>query len=385
MLSDDFLPAATGVGVHVQRLSQDLAMRGHEVVVVTSRRAGEPVREVKDGVVVYRVFTLKMFGFYQALPGPTTLARIFREHRVQLVHLHYLGFMLLLAMWVARRLQLPVVHTYHMTVDHLTQPLLMRPLRPLLASVIRWVCRRFAHIIVPSQALATQLQRVTSVPLTAISNPVVFEQVEHVEPVTKPLPFMVLFAGRLNPEKNLPMLLRAFALAHRRRPGLGLWIAGHGDQRARLEAMAADLGVGEAVRFLGFLPHAELARYFAACDLFVLPSLVETQGLVAMEAMRFKRPVIVTSAIVSAQELVEAGRTGFIVDPVDPNDLARRLCELAADPSVCRQMGAAGYERSLAFSPEQVVLATESCLRGVLRSSGRVAFNVVTFPGRRAA
>ena len=133
-----------------------------------------------------------------------------------------------------------------------------------------------------------------------------------------------------------------------------------------LLSLCAQLGIQGNVKFLGFLDHPTLARYYAACDVFVLPSLVETQGLVAMEAMRFSRPVIVTKAIVSAQELVEDGVNGFIVDPDSVPDLTHRLMTLAASPALRQSMGAASHVRAEAYRPELVVAATESAYREVL-------------------
>ena len=68
MVSDDFLPAMTGVGIHLKLVAPELARRGHQVSVITTRRAGEPEVDQWEGVTIFRVFTLKAYGFYQALP-----------------------------------------------------------------------------------------------------------------------------------------------------------------------------------------------------------------------------------------------------------------------------------------------------------------------------
>jgi glycosyltransferase involved in cell wall biosynthesis len=371
LVSDDFLPAATGVGIHLQRIGEGLARRGHRVTLITTRRPGQPAREAWCGVQVYRTFTLKVFGFYQALPSRAFIARVLREHAVELVHLHYLGILLKRTERVARALGLPQVYTYHMTADHLTQPWPMKPLRPWIERQIVEYCNRFQLVIVPSAEL---MARVTAegvrAPTRYITNPVVFDAPQAVEPAPRPAGFVVLYAGRLNPEKNLPLLLRAFRELVDRRSDAALWIAGAGDQRGRLETMAASLGIARQVRFLGFLEHADLARHYAACDVFVLPSVVETQGLVAMEAMRFGRPVIVTHAIVSARELVDEGVNGFIVDPDTPAQLAEKLAILAADPALRERLGSAGRERSFAASPDAVVSALEEAYAAALRGGG---------------
>lgn len=372
MLSDDFLPAATGVGIHVQRASQDLVQRGHRVCIITTRRRNEPQCEEWRGVTVYRTFTLKLFGFYQALPSPGTIRQIFRDNAVTLVHHHYLGVLLMRAERVARKLGLPQAYTYHMTVDHLTQPWPMKPFRAIISRQILRYGNRFDLVIVPALDLETKIRADgIRTPIRHISNPIVFDSTDQVTPAPRPAAFMVLYAGRLNPEKNLPLLLQAFGKLLHLDLDAGLWIAGIGDQRERLETMCRSLGIAGRVQFLGFLAHSELARYYAGCDVFVLPSLVETQGLVAMEAMRFARPIVVTRAIVSARELVEEGVNGYIVDPHVPAALADRLMALARDPELRKRLGRAGAQRSLAYSPERVAAALERAYRDILAGRRR--------------
>ena len=159
IISDDFLPAVTGAGTHVQFISQDLVKRGYQISIITTRRPGQPEQEVWQGVKVYRTFTVRVLGFYQALPSKKTIRKIFEENQVTLVHHHYVGFLLKQAEKVARIMGLPQVYTYHMTADHLTQALPMRPLRSLIARQILNYCNRFDFIIAPSKNLAEKIYK----------------------------------------------------------------------------------------------------------------------------------------------------------------------------------------------------------------------------------
>jgi 1,2-diacylglycerol 3-alpha-glucosyltransferase len=102
-----------------------------------------------------------------------------------------------------------------------------------------------------------------------------------------------------------------------------------------------------------------LARYYKACDVFVLPSLQEAQALAAMEAMWFSKPVIVTNAIVSAEETVDHGVNGFIVNPHSTLDLTQRLESLAADAELRLNQGQASRKRANTYRPELVMEALE--------------------------
>jgi glycosyltransferase involved in cell wall biosynthesis len=367
MVSDDFLPAATGVGSHLQQICPHLAARNHQVSVITTRRRGEPSFEIWEGVRVYRIATLKVLGFYQGLPSTATIKQILGEVRPHVIHHHYLGMMLLQVMRVAKGRGLPQIYTYHMTEDHLTQPIPMRPFRTSIARQIVRCCNRSDLVISVSEALAGQLpDRGIRTPVRYISNPVGFPDQASVEPLPRAAAFVVMFAGRLDPEKNLPYLLRAFGALLTSIPDSMLWIAGQGSQKSNLCRLARDLAITERVQFLGFLGHDVLARYYASCDVFVLPSLFETQGLVAMEAMWFGKPLIVARSVVSARELVDEGHSGFVVDQTSESDLVRRLAELASDPERRADMGRAAQKKAAAYRPELIVEQLETAYFGVV-------------------
>nr|AEQ20544.1 GT1 family glycosyltransferase [uncultured bacterium CSLC3] len=253
-----------------------------------------------------------------------------------------------------------------MTEDHLTQLLPMRPFRALIARQIVICCNRIDLVIAPSQAVANQLpQRGIRTPIRYISNPVGFPDVT-VEPLPREATFVIMFAGRLTAEKNLPYLLRGFHRLLDSIPEAVMWIAGEGTLRDQLQSQCRELGIIGQVRFLGFLGHDVLARYYASCDVFVLPSLVEIQPIVAMEAMWFGKPLILARSIVSAMELVEDGQSGFIVDQASDADLAQRLAELGSNPELRAKMGAAGRRKAEAYRPEVIVAALETAYHDTL-------------------
>jgi glycosyltransferase involved in cell wall biosynthesis len=149
----------------------------------------------------------------------------------------------------------------------------------------------------------------------------------------------VLFIGRLDAVKGVPVLLEAFAVLRASVPGARLTLVGDGPDRAGLEAVAA--GLGDAVRFTGYLTQEAVAAELAVHDVLVLPSFAEGVPVVLMEAMASRLPVIATR-VGGVAELVEDGVSGFLVPPGDPESLAERLGRLLTDPELCRRMGVAG-------------------------------------------
>lgn len=368
MISDDFLPAMTGVGVHLKLIAPELVRRGHKVCVITSRRKGEPEIEQWEGVTIYRVFTIKMYGFYQALPTTGKIRSILNLVKPDLVHHHYVGFMMKLVSRVAKSFHLRQVSTYHFGAEVLTQPLPMRPFRGLIRRLMVKQNNNCDLVMAPSKNVAKQIaQEGVNVPVRYITNPVVFGEQNDIVPAEKNSGYTVLYAGRLGHEKNIEYLIKAFRELLKTEPASTLWIAGRGPQREILENLCKEFAIFDKVNFLGFLDHPTLAKYYAACDTFVLPSLQEVQPLVVMEAMWFSKPVIVTSAISAAEELVEQGVNGFIVDPHSIEDLRLRLQSLASAPELRLQQGLASRLRANAFRPELVVDDMELAYRGVLK------------------
>lgn len=368
MITDDFLPAATGVGVHVQCLARGLASRGHHVAVVTTRRPGEPACETWHGVTIYRLFSVSMYGFWQALPPRSTLRDILAIETPDIVHHHYISYLMHLTHHEVKHMGARQLYTWHMAADHLTQAWPMRPFRAAIARAVVSLCNRSDFVIAPSRNLK---QRIVSdgvrVPIAYISNPVAFEQEElPMSAVRTSGPFSVLYVGRLNKEKNLPYLLRAFSLMRRKNEKAILKIVGVGDQKRELERLCVALEISESVNFMGYLSRRLVAQQYADADVFVLPSLVEAQPIVALEAMYFGKPLIVTDRIVSAREFVEPGINGFIVNPDLDYDLAEKLLRLHADPALRKSMGFAGRERSKAYSPDTFLERTAAIYRAVL-------------------
>lgn len=363
MVSDDFRPAVTGVGVYLERTIPELLRRGHRVAVVTSRRGGQPAEESWGGAAIFRTFSLPVLGFYQALPSRRTLRGVFDRVAPDLVHHHYVGFLMRRAVALARARGIPQLATHHFGPEVLSGNILLRPFRSWMWRELVAHQNRCDAVIAPSPEIAKTLTaRGVRAPLRVVPNALRYDD-GPVTPAARPPGLTLLYAGRLAWEKNLPLLLRALARLIPNHPNAVLWIAGRGPEEKGLRALCRSLGLERNVMFLGFLNEADLARRYAACDIFVLPSVQEVQGLVLLEAMWFGRPVIVTNAIPSARDLVEDGVNGFTVAPDDPVALAERLSSLAADAVRRAAMGAAARRSAENFRLAPVTDALERVYR----------------------
>jgi glycosyltransferase involved in cell wall biosynthesis len=173
--------------------------------------------------------------------------------------------------------------------------------------------------------------------------------------------------GRLIPVKGHLVLLRAVAQARARVPELVLDLAGQGPLEPALRAYTRELGLDDAVRFLGFVSPVQSVLETAAVA--VVPSLGEGFGMVALEAMERGRPVI-ASAVGGLPEIVADGETGLVVPAADAEALAEAMVALASDLPRAAAMGEAGRRRALeSFTQERSTMGIEALYLRELESA----------------
>ena len=175
---------------------------------------------------------------------------------------------------------------------------------------------------------------------------------------------LVLFVGNVEPKKNLPTLIRAFA--ELRRSGLSheLVIAGKRGWKCRdVYRLPAELGIEAPVRFLGYVADGDLPALYGAAELFAFPSLVEGFGLPPLEAMACGTPVVVSEA----DALVEtAGDAALHVPATDVAALADAMRRLLTDAALRQQMIAAGLARAACFTWPRTAELTRAVYREAL-------------------
>jgi colanic acid/amylovoran biosynthesis glycosyltransferase len=162
---------------------------------------------------------------------------------------------------------------------------------------------------------------------------------------------LLITVGRLAPAKGYDVAIRALALLAARGSRPRLTLVGDGPERARLEALAAESGVGEQVSFAGELPQGDLVDLYARAWMLLAPSRVLSNGRrdgipnVVVEAMAMGLPVLGTHAG-GLDEGVTPGETGGLVPPDDPQAFADQLERLLADPAGLDRMGERARQRA---------------------------------------
>jgi glycosyltransferase involved in cell wall biosynthesis len=164
--------------------------------------------------------------------------------------------------------------------------------------------------------------------------------------------FVVGTAGRLEPVKGPEFLIEAAKDILSNYPQTYFVFAGDGPLKQRLERKAYELGINTNMRFLGW--RNDVTRVISVYDIFVFPSLNEGMGRVLVEAMALGKPVV-ASNVGGIPDLVTHGKTGFLVPPKDPGQLARYIQVLIEDEGKRKRLGQAGKEMALNFKIEIMV------------------------------
>jgi glycosyltransferase involved in cell wall biosynthesis len=382
MVSDVYFPRVNGVSTSMETFRRCLADEGVEVRLVVPRYGDEPE---EPGVVRVRGRRLptdpedRMVSWRGMRRAVSEAAADCDLIHVQTPFVaHYAGVA------AARRHRVPVLATYHTLFEEYLQYYV--PLLP--AGWSRALARRFSRsqcnavdtVVVPSSAMAERLGRYgvtaplrilpTGIPLDryAQGDGASFRASRGIAP-DQPL---ALYVGRVAHEKNIGFLLEALVRAHRRCPQAMLLITGEGPAMADLKRQAAALGIGESVRFLGYLDRErELPDCYAAANVFVFASRTETQGLVLLEAMAAGLPVIALAAMGTADILENAA--GAMVSRDDPANFGDLLGAFLRHRETWRHYPPQARQTAAAWSDQAMAARLADCYRQLVDEHGAKA------------
>jgi glycosyltransferase involved in cell wall biosynthesis len=360
-------PYAGGAEVHLHEIFGRLVRRGHAVDLVASGWRGAAPRAELDGIQVYR--TGRRYTF--PLRGRAAVRRRLRAGRYDVLVEDLNKIPLYLAGMTALPLSVLVHHLFGSTIFQ-EAVLPVAGLVWLAERPLPWAYGRAAFQAVSESTRADLVAR--GVPRDRIE--VIPEGIDTAwfcpdgatPRAARPT---FLYVGRLKRYKGLEIALRALAEVRRTGTDVVLQIAGQGDDRPRLERLAADLGLvaGGAVRFLGFVSEAEKRRLLREAWAVVYPSPKEGWGISNVEAAGCGTPALASDSP-GLRESVRHGETGFLVPHGDVGALAERLRALAADAGLVARLGRNARAFAEQLSWERAAGATEAHLQRVIAQGG---------------
>lgn len=172
---------------------------------------------------------------------------------------------------------------------------------------------------------------------------------DNIEQLQKPV---FLFVGGIVPRKGLHLLLEACVVLHKRGyRNYTLLVVGDGAQRKELEAFSQKHDLADCVKWTGRVDYGSLGDYFRNADVFVLPTLEDTWGVVVLEAMALGKPVL-CSKWAGASEMVIEGENGFLFEPHQPEELAEVMRRFIEQPNLSVSMGYKSQQLMAQHTPE---------------------------------
>lgn len=360
MMADAYKPYVSGITTYIDLNKRALEAAGHEVYVFTFGDLDH--QDEEDRVIRSPGLPLADTGFYLSLRYNTAARRLLQT--MDVVHVHHPFLSGRLALRYCRRKQIPVIFTNHTRYDLYAQARL--PKMPeevslgLLQAYMPDFCEAVNLVISPSEGMKRILRefKVES-HIEVVPNGADLKPFHNAKPLSRAeLGFtqndiILVYAGRIAPEKNMEFLLKAFAGVASAIPNVYLLIVGGGQKEHEddLKRVAGELRIEDRVRFTGMVSKDRLPSYLALGDIFVTASVTEVHPFSVIEAMATGLPTVgIHSPGVS--DSITDGVSGLL----STEDLAAytaKLTYLCLNKDLQKRFGAAAREASEQFSIER--------------------------------
>jgi len=356
IFTDAYYPQVSGVVTSTFILKSELIRLGHSVTIIT---VAHPDVEEEEGIM--RLPSIPFFLLPSQRVGMIYSRKIMLKIKkldLDIIHTQTEFSIGIFGRIVAKKLDIPVVHTYHTMyedyIHYVSRGIMLKPASQFAKKVSKLYCRDCSAIIVPTLKVKDALQEygllrhIDIIPTGVDIEP--FRRSNYNEDLiqdekksfgideNEPV---VLFIGRLAKEKSVDIIINSMKELIVKIPNCKLMVVGDGPERENLEALVTELDIEKSVVFTGEKPWAEIGRYYQMGDVFVGASLTETQGLTFTEAMAAQIPVV-AKYDKNLDDLIQDKINGRIF--YEDEDLAEILYEVLIDKEECATMVENAYD-----------------------------------------
>lgn len=399
--TDFYTPSLNGVTAAIDLFADALRKRGHRIYIVAPA-SDQPVDDHPDVIRLPSIPSVWHKGLRDGILTPK-YGRIIKELDVDLYHFHTNGQTGLAGMRLMSENKMPSVFSYHTDYEEyakvyrgmwagiltasLIGPLVVnqpkswpetlqgvKPKRSfdkwnqsMVQNLIRTSVDAFDEAIVPSAKMKEKLLSYgVTHPITVLPtgmNPEEFSSRKKAPKNKDDKTTTVLYVGRVAQEKNMNVLLKAFAIAYKKDPSLRLCVVGPGPYLPRMRARIRELGLTRAAVTTGGLPREEALDRYSYADIFAFPSMTDTQALVLNEAAYAHIPLIYSDPDIS---LVAEDDVSGILTPPKPEPFAQAILKLAHNPTLRKKMGDVAHEKASKFTIDHQATKLEEIYQRVI-------------------
>jgi glycosyltransferase involved in cell wall biosynthesis len=316
IVTETWPPEINGVAHSIYQLANGLKANGHTIILVRPIQQSIIVDSPAQHTMLVKGFAIPRYNTLQfGAPSYSMLKTFFKQHQPDIVHIVTEGPLGLAALYAAKKLGIPTTSGFHSPFHEFSRYFGLGFLLTPIISYLRFFHNRTDVTCVPSEKTVGQLQEMGIDRVTVVSrgvdihrfNPAYRSQSLRESWGAGEQTTVLLYVGRLSPEKNLDLVLNAYRglQAEQSFRAVRLVIVGDGPERARLEKFGSD------IIFAGMRTGDELSQYYASADVFLFASQVETFGNVIPEAMASGLPVLAFDDAAAGQ-LVNSGQSGWL-------------------------------------------------------------------------
>ena len=364
---DTYEPQVNGVVTSTKMLKEELEKLGHQVTIITIK---DPrcKKETEEGIIRLSSFSVPLIPEQRlGVLSSYKIIKKIKDLDLDLIHTQTEFSIGLLGRFVAKVLDLPVVHTYHTMYEdymhYITGGKFMESASKLAQKITKLYCKNCDQIIAPTDKVKEALtnygvdDKIKVVPTGIKLNK--FKQSNYNEEEVMQLKQklglakddpVVLYIGRLAEEKSIDVIIKQFPEVLQEIPDAKFLIVGDGPSREKLEKLSKKLGIAEAIVFAGEQPWSEIGRFYQLGDVFVSASTTETQGLTFVEAMAAEVPVV-AKYDKNLEDMIQDGVNGRIFK--ENNQLPALLVETITNEIKTKQLVKQAYQDAQKLSAEQ--------------------------------
>ncbi len=380
MMADMYKPHISGVTNYISLNKEYLEKHGHEVYVFTFKGKEQNYRDNESNVIRSVGIPLLDFGISINLRYSKETRDLLKT--MDIAHVQHPFISGPLTVNFCRRRGIPVIFTNHTRYDLYAQAYL-----PSITSTISETaletympafCRSVDKVIAPSAGMRDVLRRYgVDADIEVIPNGVdiqPFSQITGQQDRSllgfTPEDILLIYVGRIGPEKNLPFLLRAFAGVAQVYDNVGLLLVGEGPEMDSMQEHVREMGLENRVRFTGLVPYEELPSYLAMADAFATASVSEVHPLSVIEAMASGLPVLGVNSPGVGDTIID-GSTGFLSQQDDLAGFTARMVRLVTDPAKRQEMGMQAKAESASYSIERTSMKLLKCYEEVYADNSK--------------